>query len=69
MNIEAIKRAQLVMSNTQYQGTDEADLIDLLADLQQWCANKEWDWDYILGLAEVHAVTEMKSDFDASEAF
>jgi hypothetical protein len=65
MRIMALDRAQKVIAHyADLVGVeDEEDVIvDMLADLIQWCAYREVDFDRDLQMAHTHADAEMNGE-------
>jgi hypothetical protein len=64
VNKAAISRAEKIMQMTFNKGSDETDLVDLIADLHQWCVSKGWDWDKSCRRGNEHATNEMREDYE-----
>lgn len=65
MRVLALDRAQktIVCYADLVQVEDEEDvIIDMLADVIQWCAYRNVDFDEALRIASTHAEIEMRED-------
>jgi len=61
--MQRIARAEAALVAASGGAGPEA-LIDLLADLQHWCAEQQVDWNAALRLAEMHYEAERGDNFD-----